>query len=106
MRCERVRHLLLDSQHVRGLIKVRLATYIAPDLEGAGERRDRHIGIRYAQRDAVFEQEIMHQVIEVVLAEDDPTVISIFPHTPPTGWGGQFARIVPDRKRNYQGLAF
>ena len=86
MRFERVRKVLLDPQHLGGLITVHRATYIALNAEGAIERWNRHVSIGKAKRDAVFEQEVVHQVIHVVLAKDDPAVVAIFPHTsPPIG---------------------
>jgi hypothetical protein len=83
MGCERVRKILLYPHHLGRLITVYRATYIALNAEGTIERWNRHVSIGKAKRDAVLEQEIVHQVIQVILAEDDPAVISIFPHTSP-----------------------
>jgi hypothetical protein len=83
MGCERVRKILLDSQHLGGLIRVHRATYIALNAEGASERWKRHISIGHAKRDAVSEQKILPQMKPVVLAEDHPAVVAIFPHGPP-----------------------
>jgi hypothetical protein len=96
---ERVGKFLLDSQHLGGLIRVHRATCIALNGEGAIERWKSHVSIGKAKRDAVFEQEVVHQVIHVVLAKDDPAVVAIFPHTSPPigspGWvGTSLARII------------
>ena len=56
---ERVRQILLDSQHIGGLIRVHGATYIALNAEGAIERRKSHVRIGKAKRDAVLEQKIL-----------------------------------------------
>ena len=71
MRCKGFRKVLLDPHDLGRLITVHRATYIAFNAEGTIERWNRHISIGKAKRDAVFEQEIVHQVIEVVLAEDE-----------------------------------
>jgi hypothetical protein len=76
MRRERVRKVLLNSQHLGGLIAIHRATYIALNAEGAIERWNRHVSIRKAKRYAVLEQEIVHQVMEVVIAKDDPAISS------------------------------
>jgi hypothetical protein len=98
MRFERIRKVLLDPQHLGRLITVHRATYIALNGEGACERRNRHVSIGKAKRYAVTEQEIVHQVIHVVLAKDDPAVIAIFPHSAPDwspGWvGTAIARMI------------
>ena len=89
---ERVGKVLLDPHHLGGLITVHRATYIALNGEATIERWKSHVSIGKAKRDAVFEQEVVHQVIHVVLAKDDPAVIAIFPHTSPRigspGWVG------------------
>jgi hypothetical protein len=104
MRFERVRKVLLDPQHLGRLITVHRATYIALNAEGAIERWNRHISIGKAKWDAVFEQEIVHQVIQVILTKDDPTVISIFPHTSlrfgSQGWVGTAVGAMISKKSN------
>jgi hypothetical protein len=99
---ERVRKILLDSQHFGRLIAVHRATYIALNAEGAIERWKSHVSIGKAKRDVVLGPEIVHQVIKVVLAKDDPAVIAIFPHWSSTvgkrirGLGRVTAGIVAD----------
>jgi hypothetical protein len=110
MRCKRFRKVLLDSHHFGRVVTVHRATDIALNAEGTIERWNRHVSIGKAKRYAVSEQEILHQMIHVVLAKDDPAVVAIFPHTPPSALeerlGRAIARIVADRKGNYQGLGF
>jgi len=52
-----------------------------PEGEDLRWRWNRHVSIGKAKRYAVFEQEVVHQVIHVVLAKDDPAVVAIFLHT-------------------------
>jgi hypothetical protein len=55
MRFERVRKVLLDPHHLGRPIAVHRATHIALNGEGAFERRNRHVSIGKAERDAVVE---------------------------------------------------
>jgi len=55
MRFERVRKVLLDSQHLGRLITVYGATYIALNAERTIERWKSHVSVGKAKRDAVFE---------------------------------------------------
>jgi hypothetical protein len=80
MGSEGLRKLVLESPHFRGSIKIFLAAFIAPDLEGAIEDGASAKGIRFAKRNSVFKEEILSKMKPIVLAEHHPTVMVILPH--------------------------
>ena len=83
MGSERFRGLQLELQQVRRFIGILFAALIASDLEDAIDNRTRGDGIRFAQRDSLPEiyAQTFANVKPTVLAENDPEIAVIFPHT-------------------------
>src|SRR5437879_12786498 len=77
MRCERVRKLLFESEHCRGFIEILFAAVIAPDPEGAIERRARGEGIGFGKGDSMAEEEVLPKMKPMVLAEHRAAVVAI-----------------------------
>jgi len=83
MRCERVRKLLFESEHCRGFIEILFAAVIAPDPEGAIERRARGEGIGFGKGDSMPEEKVLPKMKPMILAEHHPAVVAIDPHSFP-----------------------
>jgi len=81
MRTERVRKLLFESEHCRGFIEILFAAVIAPDPEGAIERRARGEGIGFGKGDSMPEEKVLPKMKPMVLAEHHPAVVAIDPHS-------------------------
>ena len=97
MRCERVRKLLFESEHCRGFIEILFAAVIAPDPEGAIERRARGEGIGFGKGDSMPEEKVLPKMKPMILAEHHPAVVAIDPHFfpfhfLPLGSGGNSGR--------------
>src|SRR5205809_5686941 len=107
MRCERVRKLLFESEHCRGFIEILFAAVIAPDPEGAIERRARGEGIGFGKGDSMPEEKVLPKMKPMVLAEHHPAVVAIDPHSFPRRFlpvvslktGGGSATSMPVRPR-------
>src|SRR2546421_11146444 len=80
MRCERVRKLLFESEHCRGFIEILFAAVIAPDPEGAIERRARGEGIGFGKGNSMPKEKVLPKMKPMVLAEHHPAVVAIDPH--------------------------
>src|SRR5438552_4632607 len=99
MRCERVRKLLFESEHCRGFIEILFAAVIAPDPEGAIERRARGEGIGFGKGDSMPEEEVLPKMKPMVLAEHHPAVVAIDPHSFPR----RFLPVGVSRNRRRRG---
>jgi hypothetical protein len=80
MGAERIRKILLVSVHIRWLIAIRIAAFIAPDREVAIESREWHYGVCFAQRDSVAAKKVLPHMKPMIFAEYHPAIIAIFPH--------------------------
>jgi hypothetical protein len=80
MRYKSLGQLSFDSQHLGRLIDVFLATHIASDAEGSVDRGVRGNGVGLGEKDFMSVDEVARNVIDVILAGDDPAVGNIFPH--------------------------
>jgi hypothetical protein len=80
MGTKRLREFLFVSVHVRWLIAILIAAFIAPDREVAVESRQWHYGICFAQRDSMAAKKVLPHMKPMIFAEYHPAVIAIFPH--------------------------
>jgi len=83
MRSERVRKLLFESEHCRGFVKILFAAVIAPDPEGAIERRARSEGIGFGKGNSMPEEKVLPKMKPMILAEHHPAVVAIDPQSFP-----------------------
>jgi hypothetical protein len=80
MGTKRIRRFLFVSVHIRRLIAVLIAAFIAPDREVAIESREWHHGICFTQRDSMAAKKVLPHMKPMIPAEYHPAIITIFPH--------------------------
>jgi hypothetical protein len=78
---ERLRKLLFESQHFSAFIGILFPALIAPDRETVRENRKRHVGICLRKGDSMTEKKILANMKPMILAENPPAIMAIFPHT-------------------------
>jgi hypothetical protein len=74
---------LLVLAYIRWCVEILLAAFIAPNPERAIERRQRGNSVGFAQRDPMVVEELLAKMKPAVLAENDPAITTVFPHTHP-----------------------
>jgi hypothetical protein len=91
---KRFRQLQFDSQQVFRLIGVLQAAVVAAYFKAAIQRGSRLESVSFAERDLVFEKEILVFVELVVLAKYNPEILAFVAHS-----------VLPGSPRAYGGLA-
>jgi hypothetical protein len=81
VRSERLRKFLFVSSQVRWFIEKRLAAIIAQDREAVLESWRRYYAICFTERDSMASKEGLPKMKPTILAENNPAIIVIFPHT-------------------------
>lgn len=81
MRSERLRRFFVGPQNLGGFIDILFAALIAPDLEAAIDSRARGDRICLGKYDSVPEKQTLPKMKPMILAEDDPKITTVFPHT-------------------------
>ena len=72
---EILRGFLFVAHHLGRCVEILLAAIVAPRVEPRVNRRTRHDGIRYTERNPVPVKQVLPKVVEMVLAEYDPAVL-------------------------------
>lgn len=73
--------LLFVSPHFRGTIEILLAALIAPDREALIDSWARRVCICLGKGDSMPKENVLSTMKPMVLAEDHPTIMVVFPHT-------------------------
>lgn len=83
MRSEKLGQLQFHSHQVPGVVGILLTALVTANVQKTIDGGGRGVRIGFAERDLVPEEKIMPPVKPVVLANDDPDILSIEAHPCP-----------------------
>ena len=75
-----LRRFLFVAKDFGGFVEIRLATIVAAHAEASINHRTRGHGIGYSERNPVPVKQILANMMEMIFAQHDPAILSIFPH--------------------------